>query len=151
MLNSGYWIVTISVIVVCSNDKWLQKFLQRMYWKIKMGIVWEKKKVFSFTVYSSCVSRSSSHFWKETLVYSFILFFFPFTINFTLVWKDACSLYLQRLTYLLKNDLSSIKHTCLFLGENLVSLCPPLSLGLLSRKDLLLAFSLVISYIRKNY
>lgn len=113
----------------------------------------KKQYVFSLTVYSSCVSRSSSHFWKETWCILFFFFFFPFTINFTLVWKDACSLYWQRLTYLLKNDLSSIKHTCLFLGENLVSLCPPLSaaLGLLSRKDLLLAFSLVISYIRKNY
>lgn len=49
-----------------------------------------------------------------------VLFFF--VRNFTLVWKDACCLCLQRLTYLLKNDLSSTKHhTSLFLGENPVS------------------------------
>lgn len=151
MLNSGYWIVTISVIVVCSNDKWLQKFLQRMYWKIKMGIVWEKKSILFHCLFKLCQPIIISFLKRNFGVFFYSFFFFPFTINFTLVWKDACSLYLQRLTYLLKNDLSSIKHTCLFLGENLVSLCPPLSLGLLSRKDLLLAFSLVISYIRKNY
>lgn len=111
-----------------------------------------RKKKYSLSLSIQAVS-ADHHLIFEKKLWCILLFFFffPFTINFTLVWKDACSLYLQRLTYLLKNDLSSIKHTCLFLGENLVSLCPPLSLGLLSRKDLLLAFSLVISYIRKNY